>query len=74
MSIFVSIASYRDPELVRTIKSAIDNASRPNEIYFGLVIQDFDKEIPDLSWLKNSTLLSCIQGKQGVQVLQGQKQ
>ena len=57
MSIFVSIASYRDPELVRTIKSAIDNASRPNEIYFGLVIQDFDKEIPDLSWLKNTNTI-----------------
>lgn len=53
MSIFISIASYRDPELIRTIKSAIDNAARPNELYFGIVVQEFDKDIPDLSWIKN---------------------
>jgi hypothetical protein len=53
MTIFISIASYRDPELKRTIKSAIDNASNPNSLYFGVVIQDFDKDIPDLSWVKN---------------------
>ncbi|MFN9953297.1 MAG: GlcNAc-transferase family protein, partial [bacterium] len=32
MSIFISIASYRDPELIRTIKSAIDNAAYPEEL------------------------------------------
>lgn len=53
MSIFISIASYRDPELIRTIKSAIDNATNPNSVYFGVVIQDLDKEIPDLSFVKN---------------------
>jgi hypothetical protein len=57
MSIFISIGSYRDPELVRTIKSAIDNASRPNELYFGVVVQDFDRDIPDLSWVKNLSLI-----------------
>ena len=57
MSIFISIASYRDPELIRTIKSAIDNAAKPNELYFGIVVQEFDKDIPDLSWIKNAEIL-----------------
>lgn len=57
MSIFISIASYRDPELIRTIKSAIDNAINPDQLYFGVVIQDFDKEIPDLSWVKNLRII-----------------
>jgi hypothetical protein len=56
MSIFISIASYRDPELVRTIRSAIDNAARPNELFFSIVIQDLEQDIPDLSWVKNLTL------------------
>ena len=57
MSIFISIASYRDPELERTIRSAIDNAANPNELYFGIVIQEFEKEMPDLSWVKNISLV-----------------
>lgn len=56
MSIFISIASYRDPELVRTIRSAIDNATRPDELFFSVVVQDFEKDIPDLSWVKNLSL------------------
>ena len=56
MSIFISIASYRDPELVRTIRSAIDNSAKPEELHFSVVIQDFEKDIPDLSWVKNLSL------------------
>jgi hypothetical protein len=56
MSIFISIASYRDPELSRTIQSAIDNSSRTNELFFSVVIQDFPKDIPDLSWVPNLSL------------------
>jgi hypothetical protein len=58
MSIFISIASYRDPELIRTIKSAIDNAAKPDELYFGIVIQDFERDIPNLSWIKNLSLVT----------------
>ena len=29
MKIFIQIASYRDPELIKTIKSAIENAKKP---------------------------------------------
>lgn len=57
MSIFISIASYRDPELTRTIKSAIDNASHPEELYFGIVLQEFEKAEPDLSWVPNLSLI-----------------
>lgn len=56
MSIFISIASYRDPELVRTITSAIDNAYNPDQLYFGVVLQEFDKFAPDLSFVKNLAL------------------
>ncbi len=56
MSIFISIASYRDPELVRTIKSAIDNALHPEELYFSVVLQEFEKFEPDLSWVPRLSL------------------
>lgn len=57
MSIFISIASYRDPELVRTIKSAIDNAANPSELYFSIVLQEFEKQEPDLNWVPRMTLV-----------------
>lgn len=56
MSIFISIASYRDPELVRTIKSAIDNAAYPEELYFSVVLQEFEKFEPDLTWVPRLSL------------------
>lgn len=56
--IFISIASYRDPLLERTIKSAIDNSSKTNELYFSVVIQDLDSDIPDLSWVPNLSLIT----------------
>lgn len=57
MSIFISIPSYRDPELVRTIRSAIDNASVPTSLHFGIVIQETETLIPDLSFIKNLSVL-----------------
>ena len=56
MSIFISIASYRDPELERTIHSAIDNAINPEELHFGIFLQEFEKNEPDLSWVPNLTI------------------
>ena len=56
MTIFISVASYRDPELERTIRSAIDNAANPHELYFGVFLQEFDKYEPDLSWVPNLIL------------------
>jgi len=48
--IFIQIAAYRDPELVKTIKSIIDNADNPENLTFGICWQhnqddDFDKEM-----------------------------
>lgn len=48
MSIFISIASYKDTELVPTIKSIIKNADNPRELHFGVVSQDENKRHPDL--------------------------
>lgn len=52
MSIFISIASYEDPTLIRTIKSALKNADKPNELIFGLGLAY--KTIPDLSFLSEN--------------------
>jgi hypothetical protein len=58
MSIFISIASYRDPTLIKTIKSALDNARWPESIYFGLGLQYYEDEIPDLSFLPESKYIT----------------
>jgi hypothetical protein len=58
MSIFISIASYRDPELIRTVRSAIDNAANPEDLYFSIVLQEFEKFRPDLSWIPRLSLIS----------------
>jgi hypothetical protein len=54
--IFISIASYRDPELQWTIKSAIDNANNPENLYFGVVYQGLESELPDLLYVKNLSI------------------
>lgn len=38
-TIFVQIASYRDPELPRTIRDAIDQAHNPDRLHFGVCWQ-----------------------------------
>lgn len=40
--IFVSIAEYRDPELIPTIKDAIEKATNPQNIIFGILSQRED--------------------------------
>ena len=37
--IFIQIASYRDPQLIPTIKSALENAEFPERIHFGICRQ-----------------------------------
>jgi hypothetical protein len=54
--IFVSIASYRDPELQWTIKSAIANANNPDNLYFGVVHQGVDSELFDIQEIKNISI------------------
>lgn len=43
-SIFISIASCKEPFLVQTIKSAISNASNPEMVYFGICNMVVDQE------------------------------
>lgn len=38
-AIFIQIASYRDPELPKTIQAAIDSSDHPEKLSFGVVHQ-----------------------------------
>jgi hypothetical protein len=42
--IFISIASYRDPQLLPTIRDCIANAKHPENLVFGIAWQRDDKE------------------------------
>ena len=44
MTIFVQIASYRDPELEKTIKDMIEMADRPDKLRFGIARQFSDED------------------------------
>jgi hypothetical protein len=57
VNIFISIASYRDPELQWTIKSAIENANSPENLYFGVVHQGVDSELFDIQEIKNISII-----------------
>jgi len=39
MKIFIQVASYRDPQLIPTINSALENASNPENLFFGIARQ-----------------------------------
>ena len=39
MKIFIQIASYRDPQLIPTIKDMLENAKKPNNLVFGIARQ-----------------------------------
>lgn len=47
---FVSIASYRDPQLVPTIRDCLDKARHPERLRFGICWQHGDEEVLP-SWL-----------------------
>lgn len=47
-SIFVQIASYRDPQLIPTLKSLIDNAKSPKNLTIGICWQHADDETVEL--------------------------
>lgn len=52
MSIFISIASYEDPTLQRTLTQAIEKSDNPESLFFGICIQH-TKE-PDISFIPES--------------------
>jgi hypothetical protein len=45
--IFIQIASYRDPELIPTIKNCIENADQPDNLSFGICWQHSTEDIWD---------------------------
>jgi glycosyltransferase involved in cell wall biosynthesis len=51
--IFLSIASYRDPDLINTVRSAFDNATYPDSLIFSVFSQAEESEHPDLSFVTN---------------------
>jgi hypothetical protein len=52
--ILVEIASYRDPELMNTVKSAIIQADNPDRVYFSICYQNDDiKVLDELKQIKN---------------------
>lgn len=55
MKIFISIASYRDRELVKTISSLLKNSYDPKSLRFGVLTQELNNRHPDLSFVPNIT-------------------
>lgn len=56
--IFISVASYRDKELDSTLRSAVQMASKPDKLHFGIVYQGTERERPDFSFLPKYSLIS----------------
>jgi hypothetical protein len=44
MKIFIQIASYRDPQLIPTIKSALENAKHPENLVFAIARQFYHED------------------------------
>jgi len=55
-TIFISIASYRDPDLVNTVTSAYYNAKYRDRLFFSIVSQADESEHPDLSFIPESQI------------------
>ena len=54
MKIFIQIASYRDPQLIPTIESALETAKNPKNLVFGIARQYHpDDKFDDLSKYEN---------------------
>jgi Glycosyltransferase (GlcNAc) len=46
MAIFVSIAAYRDPELVPTVRDCLATAAHPDQLRFGICWQHGSEDPP----------------------------
>ena len=55
-SVFISIASYRDPDVVNTVRSCYDNAISKDNLFFSVFSQAEDGEHPDLSFIPENQL------------------
>lgn len=56
MSIFISIASYRDSELPKTVQSLYKNADNPEDLVFGVVSQEMRHRHPELMFIPSNQL------------------
>ncbi len=54
MTIFISVASYRDPDLSNTIQSLYYNADNPDQLHFGIVNQEARGKHLNFEWIPNS--------------------
>lgn len=54
--IFISIASYRDPDLIKTVQSCFNNAENKSRLYFSIFSQAEDDEHPDLSFIPDNQI------------------
>ena len=61
-TIFVQIASYRDPELVKTLDDLIDKAAKPDNLHICVAFQfsDEDKFTKDLNKYRDDTRFTII--------------
>ena len=46
-SIFVSVASYRDPEIAKTVARAFERAADPDRVFFGIFQQNDESKDVD---------------------------
>lgn len=62
-SIFVSLTSYRDPNVINTIKSMVRNAARPENIYISVAVATFwnhEKwymDVQDLKYTESANMI-----------------
>lgn len=56
VSIFISIASYRDPDLINTVQDCWNKAKFKDKLYFSIVSQAEDSEHPDLSFIPSDQI------------------
>jgi hypothetical protein len=54
MSIFISIASFCDPELIPTIDNLIKNSKNPQNLIFGICLQDQQSVIDNFKYKNDS--------------------
>jgi len=55
MKIFISIASYRDKELRKTVNSLLENAYSPQDLHFGILTQDLNHRHSNFDFLPKVT-------------------
>lgn len=56
-TIFISIASYRDPECAKTVSRAFERAAEPNRVSFGIFQQNADVDVDCVAGLAD--LVEC---------------